>query len=183
MVYFIEIQELMDRSLLNENIDPKLILPAMKFIQDVDVGEVLGECLYEELKNQVALSRELNVDGTPAFPDAITPQNLKLLEDYIKECMIWGTMCKSIKHTTYKFWNKGMLQKTSENTQTQSYDVLDKIEKDFRDDFEIYLNKLYQYLEKNKTTYPLYSNCSKRFCDKGSIDPFINDYWSNEFNL
>jgi len=52
-ILFISETTLKDRSLLQDNVDPKLIRPTIKQAQDMYIEPILGTGLYQELQTQI----------------------------------------------------------------------------------------------------------------------------------
>lgn len=144
-VIFISEQALKDSSIINENVDMKLLLPTIKLAQEKYVLPILGTALYNELKTQITNS-------------TLTVLNETLLDDYIQPCLIWWIMAESPMPLTYKFMNKSVATRSSENANAASLNDLLKLEERFKDNAEWYSQRITNYLLENSTQYPLYLN-------------------------
>jgi hypothetical protein len=144
-VIFISEQALKDSSIINENVDMKLLLPTIKLAQEKYVLPILGTALYNELKTQITNA-------------TLTVLNETLLDDYIQPCLIWWIMAESPMPLTYKFMNKSVATRSSENANAASLNDLLKLEERFKDNAEWYSQRITNYLLENSTQYPLYLN-------------------------
>ena len=68
---FISIEVIKDQSVINENVDSKLLQPTLIMVQDIYLKQVIGKDLYAELITQV------NAESVSAL-------NTTLLTDYIQ---------------------------------------------------------------------------------------------------
>lgn len=144
-VIFISEQALKDSSIINENVDMKLLLPTIKLAQEKYILPILGTALYNELKAQITNS-------------TLTVLNETLLDDYIQPCLIWWIMAESPMPLTYKFMNKSVATRSSENANAASLNDLLKLEERFKDNAQWYSQRVANYLLENSTIYPLYLN-------------------------
>lgn len=145
MVIFISEQALKDNSIINENVDMKLLLPTIKLAQEKYILPILGTGLYNEIKTQITNS-------------TLTVLNETLLDDYIQPCMVWWIMAEAPMPLTYKFMNKSVATRSSENAQPASLNDILKLEERFKDNAEWYSQRITNYLLANIQQYPLYSN-------------------------
>jgi len=144
-VIFISEQALKDNSIINENVDMKVLLPVIKLAQEKYMMPILGTGLYNELKTQITAA-------------SITVLNKTLLDDYIQPALIWWIMSEAPMPLTYKFMNKSVATRSSENANAASLNDLLKLEERFKDNAEWYSQRITNYLLQNIQSYPLYSN-------------------------
>jgi hypothetical protein len=144
-VIFISEQALKDNSIINENVDMKVLLPVIKLAQEKYMLPILGTGLYNELKTQITAA-------------SITVLNKTLLDDYIQPALIWWIMAEAPMPLTYKFMNKSVATRSSENANAASLNDLLKLEERFKDNAEWYSQRITNYLLQNIQSYPLYSN-------------------------
>lgn len=144
-ILFISEQTLKDRSLLQDNVDPKLIRPTIKQVQDMFIEPILGTGLYLELQEQIA-------------DQDVSVLNKKLLDLYITDCICLYVTSEMIMSLGYKFTNKNVLKKTSENSETSSISELFDLMNLYKNKAEWYAQRITNYLCENNTDYPLYDN-------------------------
>lgn len=144
-ILFISEQTLKDRSLLQDNVDPKLIKPTIKQAQDMFIEPILGTGLYLELQDQI------NADD-------VTTLNATLLNNYITDCLCWYVASEMVMSLGFKLTNKNVLKKTSENSDVPSISELFDVMEYYKNKAEWYAQRITNYLCENNTDYPLYDN-------------------------
>jgi hypothetical protein len=144
-ILFISEQVLKDRSLLQDNVDPKLIKPTIKQAQDMYIEPILGTGIYRELQEQIA-------------DNDVSPLNKTLLDNYITDCLCWFVASEMVMSLGYKLTNKNVLKKTSENSETSSISDLFDLMNYYKNKGEWYAQRITNYLCENNTDYPLYDN-------------------------
>jgi hypothetical protein len=144
-VLFISEQTLKDRSLLQDNVDPKLIKPTLKHCQDMFLEPILGTGLYRELQDQITNNN-------------VSVLNAKLLDLYITDCLSWYVASEMVMSLGYKLTNKNVLRKTSENSETSTLNDLFSLMEYYKNKAEWYAQRITDYLIEYITDYPLYNN-------------------------
>lgn len=144
-ILFISETTLKDRSLLQDNVDPKLIRPTIKQCQDMYIEPILGTGLYRELQDQIE-------DAT------LTALNIKLLDFYITDCLSWYVASEMVMSLGFKLTNKNVLRKSSENSNEASLSELFDLMNYYKNKAEWYAQRISDYLCENIVDYPLYNN-------------------------
>jgi len=144
-VIFIDEQYLKDTSALDENVDIKLLRNVIKEAQDIHITPLLGTSLYNELITQISA-------GT------VTALNRTLLDSYISPCLKNWVMYEGIDVLTFKFMNKSVMKRSSDNAQPIETNDVIRLMSSFRNKAEHYQERAYKYLLENETSYPLYLN-------------------------
>jgi hypothetical protein len=144
-ILFISEQTLKDRSLLQDNVDPKLIKPTIKQAQDMFIEPILGTGLYLELQTQIN-------------DDDVSVLNATLLNNYITDCLCWYVASEMVMSLGFKLTNKNVLKKTSENSDVPSISELFDVMEYYKNKAEWYAQRITNYLCENNTDYPLYDN-------------------------
>jgi len=128
-VLFISEQTLKDRSLLQDNVDPKLIKPTIKHCQDMFIEPILGTGLYRALQDQITNNN-------------VSVLNAKLLDLYITDCLSWYVASEMVMSLGYKLTNKNVLRKTSENSETSSLNDLFSLMEYYKKKAEWYAQRI-----------------------------------------
>jgi hypothetical protein len=143
---FISEQTLKDRSVLDQNVDNKLITTTIKYVQDTRMQEVCGTTLYEKLVT------DLNTNGTLSG-------NYKTLVDlYLTDMLIWFTLAELTMILNYKFFNKGVMNKSADDANPVSIDDLDRVKEYYWNKGEYYEARAIKHLRQSVATnlYPEY---------------------------
>ena len=149
-VYYISVTYLKDNTPINENLDDKLLKSSIKEAQEIYIRDVIGSGIYDELQDQ-AYNGTLNADNTT------------LLDSYIAPCLKYYTLTESMLPMTFKFMNKSVASRNSENATPISPQELTLIEQRYRDKAEYYAERLRDYLKENPTKYPKFLNPGSGF--------------------
>jgi hypothetical protein len=144
-VYFVSVTYLKDNTPLNENLDDKLLKSSIKEAQEIYIRDVIGSGIYDELQDQ-------------AYNGTLTADNTTLLDSYIAPCLKYYTLTESMLPMTFKFMNKSVATRNSENATAITPQELSLIEQRYRDKAEYYAERLRDFLKENPTIYPKYLN-------------------------
>lgn len=128
---------LKERSIIHDNIDPKLVYPDIKKAQDMYIEPILGTALYNKMQTLVS-------DGSISQPGNEDYKNL--LDKYIIDALVNYTMSRLPLSISYQFWNKGLLRKQGVDTELPSMTEMVEIAKTFQNDAEFYGTRLRKFL-------------------------------------
>lgn len=157
---FITVQDLQDRTGISNAIDAKKVQPMIKLSQDMFLRPALGSTLYSRIQSGIN-------------NDNLTSDETTLLNNYIVDCLVWGTMANLPMALGYQFFAKGPLQKTSENSNTPGKNDLDSITQYYQNFAEFYKQNLINYLKANYTLFSQYANPG---CGWDVVQPVNNGY-------
>ena len=142
-ILFISEQKLKDSSMLSDNIDPKQLLPTVKVVQDVYVMKICGTALYNKLGDDIAA-------GTVAGPYK------ELLDMYLTDVLVWYVLAEMPMPLQFKMLNKGVLERTNEQTSQVSYGDVRSMMKWCADKAEWYAQRAIDHLKQNRNSFPEY---------------------------
>lgn len=144
---FISVASIKERTGLHANVDDKLVLPEIKTAQDMYIHQMLGTALYERLQTGIE-NNNLDADETI------------LLDNYITDTLVYFVLSELPTGLSFQFYNKGLIRKNSDNTETpQMQDLLD-ISARYRKRAEFYAERTIKFLKQNASQgkYNLYLN-------------------------
>jgi hypothetical protein len=144
-VLFLSEQTLKDRSVLQDNVDMKVVKPTITDVQKYYVLPIMGTQLYNEVINQIRT-------GT------LTVLNTTLLNDYITDVMVWYCRMELPMAMNYKYFNKAVGVQNADNMQPASMQDIERIMDDARNKAQVYAQRMTNYLLANSVQYPLYLN-------------------------
>ncbi len=145
-VYFIGEQKLKDNSVINGNVDNKILDPVILECQDLYILPIIGSGIFNELKAQL----------TP--PVTLTALNTTLLNDYIQPCLIKYIEYEAAMYLNVKYTNANLGKKSTDESQPLSIDETHNVMSWIKDKAEYYAEKITKYLKTNYISYPLYLN-------------------------
>ncbi len=162
-VMFLSEATLKENSIVNDNVDAKVITPTIYDVQNFFILPILGTSLYNDLQDKVRNSTLTNDDKT-------------LLDDYIIPTMIWYTRYELPMNINYKYFNKAVGVQNADNMNPASIDEIQYIRNESKNKAEWYAQRLTLFLMENNTTYPLYLNQTNVGID--TIFAKMNNYTS-----
>ena len=131
------------RTGISDAIDGKQLKPQIKIAQDMYLQPALGSTLYLRLQTGVSAAN-------------LTASETVLIDTYITDCLVWYTMSLLPFALGYQFFSKGVLQKTSEESQAPSRADLELISNQYKQTAEFYKQRMVNYLQQNYTLFPEY---------------------------
>lgn len=143
IVKFISETKLKELSAINGNTDNALIQPIIVECQRVYIEPILGTGLYNELIAQVTAN-------------TLTALNITLLDNYVIPCLVAYIKYEAPLELNYKFTNKNVSKKNSENSEPNSLEETRFLMDRFKNKAEYYAERVTRYLYQNHVSYPLY---------------------------
>jgi len=164
-IYLISETSFKDYTIASQNIDTKFLGSIIKMVQDRYVHPICGTALYNKLLDIVA-------DGTIKTNPANSNYKL-LVDDYLTDVLFNYVLSEIPMSLQFKYVNKGVLKRTSENTQQPDFDELTSVMGFYKGYAEWYSERAINYLTANNTLYPEYLNPGS---DVTTIQPVSNQY-------
>lgn len=128
---------------LNDNIDNDLLKLSILEAQDIELQSLLGTNLYNSILNKID-NNTLSGDTTYS----------NLFDNYIVKVVVYNATKRSISKLLYKFNNKNIGVKDSDNTQPIDFQTLNFLKSSISNDAEFYNQRLIDHLQED---YSLYS--------------------------
>lgn len=167
---FISVQTIKDRTGLHANVDEKLVLPEIKTAQDMYILPALGTALYEALQD--------GIDN-----NNLTQNETSLLDNYIVDCLVYFVMSELPMGLSYQFYNKGLLRKTGENTESPGMQDIIDVANRYRARAEFYKQRLIKYLKQNNSLFPEYLNFGSGVdAIKPENEGYQSSVWMGDFS-
>jgi hypothetical protein len=135
---------LKQNGVINDNADMKVITPTIVLVQDIYIHPILGSSLFNEIVAQIDAEN-------------VSAANENLLDNYILPTMLWYTLCECTPVFKYRYMNKGVLVKNSENSTPADLQEIQYLMDRWKNNAELYAERATKFLCANTTTYPLYT--------------------------
>lgn len=145
IAYFITPTQIKATAYIDENTDDKYLINATRIAQDLYILPIVGSGVFDELKTQIDAN-------------TVSSDNDILLKDYIQHALTFYTLYELVEPLSFKFTNKAILRKTSENSQPISTEEINQLKEKFRNIAEFYANRIVRFMIENQALYPLYLN-------------------------
>jgi len=141
---FISEEYLKNNTIIDENVDMKLLLPTIWMAQTRHIQEAIGTVLYNDLVGKIAPT------------DTLAGDDLTLVDQYIAPALLYWTLYHADTTLLYKYRNKSIATKGSDNATAVDFKTHIYLSDKHKDEAEWYTQRLIEYLCENSTLYPLY---------------------------
>lgn len=160
-ILFITPQLLKDKTIIENNVDDKLLVSNIQKSQDIEIQQAIGTNLYLSLKNKIE-------------DDDISGNYKTLLDEYIQPTLIEWSLYYSLPYFYTKIENSGLIKKDTENSIYADLSDLKYIRNDIRDSAQFYTKRLTDYLCANYELFDEYNTED----EKDEMRPNNNSYFS-----
>ena len=140
---FISAATIKTYGVIEDNVDVKLINSTIIMVQDIQLQQLLGTDLYNEIAGQINASN-------------LSALNTTLLDDYITNFLMNAVIAEGVITFNYRFSNKAVITANSDNQQPVSQFELELIRAKWQNQSDFYAKRLTKYLCQESTAYPLY---------------------------
>jgi len=138
-ILFINEQTIKDNSIIQTNVDSKIIVNTIYEVQDLELQPVLGLPIYTGLTQEV-----INAANDTGYTFTATGQTL--LQEYIQPFLIYGTLVYGFTPLHFKVTNKGINKKNDDNSANATAQELESLKAHYTSKFDTYKNRLIKYL-------------------------------------
>lgn len=163
-ILMISEQSFKEFTIASNNIDMKNVTQIIKMAQDRYIHPICGSALYNKLLELIG-NNQIIYQGNAVYKT--------LLDDYLIDTLFNYVLGELPMAMQYKFVNKGVLKRTSENTEQPTIAELNSISQYYKGYAEWYAERAINYLIANSVTYPEYINPGS---DVTTIYPTSNQY-------
>lgn len=140
-VVFLSEEKLKNESVIQENVDPKIIKPVLKEVQSYYIVPIIGSELYNDIQSKFG---NWNADY------------VNLIENYIQPVMIQYALFELPWAMNYKYFNKSVGTQDAENMEPADLEELTRITNNRKNKAEYFSERLSRFLLANPEKYPLY---------------------------
>ena len=128
---------------ISQNVQFQDLVPHLQTVHQINLNEFLGTNFYTYLLNTFS-AQTLNAN------------EVILVGDYIKPYVAWKMLEYALPYMSFQLFNKGLLQLTSENSQTTDLDVIKYMARLTNDRAQWFSQRLVTYLCDNSSLFPQY---------------------------
>lgn len=141
-------QYLKDNAWVNQNVDPQLIRPTIRLVQEMHILPLLGTALYNKVQSLVT--------GSPTV--TLTGNYGTLLHEYIQPCMLWYVVSESTVPIAIRMTNKNILRKQSDNSTPADINEILTLKDEAKNKAEWYAERMRKFIVENEANYPEYNS-------------------------
>lgn len=146
-VMLISEKTLKQDSLINDNVDPLYIIPAIQMAQEQGLQSIIGTQLYNRICNDVE-------------NNSLTLNYKYVLDEYITPYLEYKVMADIQIPLNYKFRNLGVDQTVDEKTYQPTLRDTQYLIEYYDNKAKFYSNRLYDYLCANCSKFPEFHKVS-----------------------
>jgi hypothetical protein len=146
---YITVGDLKNATVIQNNIEPKLLAPYIPIAQDININVILGAALVTPFQADLIDNGITVTAATQRFIDLLV---------YVKNAMFYCVAAEATTFLSVRITNKGINSRFSEFTATASEGAVKDVKNQFTNYAEFYKNQLLCFLADNKTTYPEWTN-------------------------
>lgn len=155
---FIDTTYLKENSVIENNVEDKVLLVQIQKSQDIDILQIIGTGLQNELMQKVYDKIKYD-EGVTGYTDTITGTLYQtLLEDYIQPAQVEWAVWRAIPYIQNKLENSGLVNKFGENSNSVDFKRELYLRDDVKQTAEVYSNKLKNFLCENQNFFTLFAN-------------------------
>ncbi len=162
---FINRTDLVRNSIIDGNVDTNKFIYFISLAQTIHIQNYLGTDLYEEIQGFI-------IAGT--LTEALNPNHYKLVNDYIKDALIYWAFNEFLPFAGINITNAGIFSQQPENATALDKNRVDFLIQKTRTTAEYFTNRLVDYLQDNASTlFPkYYTNTNSDINPDSSIAAF-----------
>ena len=137
---------LVERSILDENVDFTKVVPIIELVQDRYIETLIGTNMFTLINNALTA----NIQNSTAIPARIQT----ILDKYLYKIISYYVLSELSDVLKWRYVQKGIKEKTSTDSASISKDELRDLEYKWKNHADWYGTELIKYLRFNTATYP-----------------------------
>jgi len=142
-VQLISTAYLKERTVIDDNVDDKLLKQAVIDAQEMQMQRILGYNLYTKIMSDI-------------YDEVLTDPYEILVRDYIKPAQAQFAFYNVIPYINYKITNKNVAERNSDNSNPAELKVIAYLRDDANNKAEYYAQRITEFIKNNQNTYPEY---------------------------
>lgn len=146
-ILLISVDILKERTDIHGNVDPKLIYPHIKYVQDAFIKPILGTALFDKLQSLIDA-------GT--ITDVANEDYKLLIDEYLIDTIIWYVKSELQVDISFQTWNKGVVRKQGENTEMPTMSELIDLAGRYKNKAEYYGNRMKLFIIDQNSRFQKY---------------------------
>lgn len=131
-------------SVINDNVEEGTIMSTLRYVQDIQLTNIIGKKLVWRLQELVA---------TTGIKEDEYIHYKVLLDDYITPYLVHMTVAELIPIISLKIRNKGLIKTSDEHLEVASFREMMSMREIYRQKADSYANNLKKFLCKNHSLY------------------------------
>jgi hypothetical protein len=159
-ILLIDEETIKQKSIVMNNVEDQFFRPSIIDVQNIQFQEAVCEDLYEEIIDQFTDYKTAISSGTTQpIETFVEPRILTLVDIYAQPIIMNYTLYDASYSFYSKVANKGIVNQSSENSETADSVMMDKLRKQWKTKGEHYITVMTKFLVDNIDDYPEYKTC------------------------
>lgn len=163
-VLFVDEQYIKETTEIPDNVDTKLFRTSIQYMQDKYILPILGNNIFEQMKQQIASGATLSGNATAYLEQ----RYLYILENWIQPVLAAAVMMEAVYKINIQIRNKGLMQARGEYSSNATDKQVDWLSENYRETAAFYAQRLTQFLCDNVDIYPNYLNVQMNSAGSGA---------------
>lgn len=156
-------------TIINDNVDMKIITPTIEDVQRLYIEDVLGTQLFNQILSQIG-------------SNTVSSANQTLLDSYILPFMKYYVLMEVSPVFKMRYMDKGLMVKSSDNSQPASQEEMLYIMDRWKDNAQKLAQKCTDYLRDNTATYPLFLTNYRYYESQPNQNNFSSGFYTKDRN-
>ena len=158
MVYLVTEQLVLDSTTMDKNLLSANLKPAILICQKINVSTICGDKLINKIYSEIE-------------NDTLTGNYKKLVDDYLTDVTIYGTLYHASTNLLTKFTNRGLQTEFSETSTSSDLSVYREVKSDSANKMQFFAARANKWLFQNRNLFPEYEICGS---DDGTMQANSN---------
>lgn len=152
---------------VSDNLSGKFILPSIREAQEINLRQILGDCLLDSLKRKVA-DGSISEEGNEAYHDLL---------DQCQYFLAYKTIVEVTNKVAYKIANAGVTKTSDENVYNASYDEIVKMQYYYQSKADSHTYMLQGWILGHKQAFPELKACDCRRIKSNLFSAATSGLW------
>ncbi len=132
---------------IEQNVEDYILMPNIMRAQQMEIQQILGTPLYEDILNKVS-------------GDTLNPVETTLVRDYIFPCLVEYSLYYSLPSIWVKLENSSAINRNPENAQSVDLKSIQYRRNDIKNSAEFLATRIVNFLCDQSNSFPLYKSNS-----------------------
>lgn len=140
--------DLKENTIIDGNVDTSKFIQFMRIAQEVHIQNYLGTSLYRAIQTKI-------------LADNLTGDYLDLVNNYLKDMVIYFAMVDYVPFSAYQISNGGVYKHRSENSDTATKEEIDALTEKYRQFAQFFTRRFLDYICDNSSKFPEYNSSTQ----------------------
>lgn len=147
-IFYISAQYVKSHSSVMDNVEEKIITSHILEAQNINLQQIMGSPLYEDLTNDIATYQTAKAASGDTVQELnyLSQEYITLKNEFCKPVVLYYSLYESCLDMVMKFTNRGIVQQNSENSSIPDIALFNMARANFKNKAEFYAERLMKEL-------------------------------------